>query len=91
LSRAELLSLLAARDQAAAERDRVIAQLRAEVAELAVRLARLERLISRNSGNSSFPPSMDDQPGRLRSEATTRHRYAIRGCISTAAKHGRTS
>jgi transposase len=26
--------------------------------------------------------------GRLRSEATTRHRYAIRGYISTAAKHG---
>ena len=26
--------------------------------------------------------------GRLRSEATTRHRYAIRGYVSTAAKHG---
>ena len=26
--------------------------------------------------------------GRLRSEETTRHRYAIRGYISTAAKHG---
>ncbi len=26
--------------------------------------------------------------GRLRSEAATRHRYAIRGYISTAAKHG---
>jgi hypothetical protein len=26
--------------------------------------------------------------GRLRSENTTRHRYAIRGYISTAAKHG---
>jgi transposase len=26
--------------------------------------------------------------GRLRSEATTEHRYAIRGYISTAAKHG---
>jgi hypothetical protein len=26
--------------------------------------------------------------GRLRSEQTTRHRYAIRGYISTAAKHG---
>lgn len=26
--------------------------------------------------------------GRLRSELTTRHRYAIRGYISTAAKHG---
>jgi hypothetical protein len=26
--------------------------------------------------------------GRLRSEQVTVHRYAIRGCISTAAKHG---
>jgi transposase len=26
--------------------------------------------------------------GRLRSENTARHRYAIRGYISTAAKHG---
>jgi hypothetical protein len=26
--------------------------------------------------------------GRLRSEAVTRHRYAIRGHASTAAKHG---
>ena len=26
--------------------------------------------------------------GRLRSEQTTRHRYAIRGYLSTAAKHG---
>jgi DNA-binding FadR family transcriptional regulator len=26
--------------------------------------------------------------GRLRSEAVTRHRYAIRGYLSTAAKHG---
>ena len=25
-----------------------------------------ERLVSRNSGNSSFPPSMDGQPGRSR-------------------------
>jgi transposase len=26
--------------------------------------------------------------GRLRSEETTRHRYAIRGYLSTASKHG---
>jgi len=57
LSRAELLTLLA-------ERDSTIAQLEAENADLARRVARLERLISRNSGNSSFPPSMDDLPGR---------------------------
>jgi len=47
-----------------AERDSRIARLEAENADLALRMARLERLISRNSGNSSFPPSMDDLPGR---------------------------
>jgi hypothetical protein len=39
-------------------------RLRAENKDLAERLARLERLISRNSGNSSMPPSVDDLPGR---------------------------
>jgi transposase len=43
--------------------------LRAENAELARRVARLERMISRNSGNSSMPPSSDDVlPGRGRPE-----------------------
>lgn len=45
LSRTEALSLLAGRDQAAAEQDLVIAQLRAEVADLAARLA---AAVSRN-------------------------------------------
>lgn len=31
---------------------------------LATKLARLEHLLSRNSGNSSSPPSKDDDPGR---------------------------
>jgi hypothetical protein len=38
----------------------------AVVSELQARVERLERLVSRNSGNSSFPPSMDAQPGRKR-------------------------
>ena len=50
----QLITLLAAQNAALAER----------VAELEERLARLQRAASRNSGNSSFPPSMDDQPGR---------------------------
>ncbi len=53
LSRAGLLALIA-------ERDREISLLRADNAALAARVARLERLISRNSGNSSMPPSSDD-------------------------------
>jgi transposase len=50
----QLIAMLAAQNAA----------LAARVAELEERLARLERAASRNSGNSSFPPSMDDQPGR---------------------------
>jgi hypothetical protein len=40
------------------------AALRTENAELRERVARLERLVSRNSGNSGMPPSLDDLPGR---------------------------
>jgi hypothetical protein len=40
------------------------AELSAQVAELTERLAKLERQVSRNSGNSGMPPSSDDLPGR---------------------------
>jgi transposase len=40
------------------------AELKAQLAEQAETIARLERLISRNSGNSSMPPSTDDLPGK---------------------------
>jgi transposase len=60
-----------------------IAELRAqvaEVAELRARVARLERALSRNSGNSSMPPSGDDQPGRKppRQERRAAERAAAR-------------
>jgi hypothetical protein len=51
---------------ACAARDAVIAEQAAAIAVLEAKLERLERLASRNSGNSSFPPSMDAQPGRKR-------------------------
>jgi hypothetical protein len=57
LSREELIALV--REQA-----QQLEQVRAENAELRARLDRLERLLSRNSGNSSMPPSTDDLPGR---------------------------
>jgi transposase len=40
------------------------AELKAQIAEQAEKIARLERLASRNSGNSSMPPSTDDLPGK---------------------------
>jgi transposase len=61
----------AARDAVIAMQARVIellaaenARLAGQVADLAARVDRLERLASRNSGNSSMPPSADDLPGR---------------------------
>lgn len=42
----------------------LIVQLREANAALEERVRRLERQASRNSGNSSFPPSTDDLPGR---------------------------
>ena len=45
-------------------KDAQIAGLTARNAELEERVARLERLISRNCGNSSMPPSADDLPGK---------------------------
>ena len=64
LSREELIALVA-------ERDAQIATLAAQVADLAranermaAKLARLEHLLSRNSQNSSLPPSRDDDLGR---------------------------
>jgi transposase len=65
------MPLDAARDAVIALQAQVIGLLAAEnarlagqVADLAARVERLERLASRNSGNSSMPPSADDLPGR---------------------------
>lgn len=44
----------------------VVLQLRGVNAALEERVRRLERLVSRNSGNSSMPPSSDDLPGRAK-------------------------
>ena len=57
MSRAELIALVGAQAQQ-------IVELTEQNAQLAARLARVEYLLSRNSGNSSSPPSKDDEPGR---------------------------
>ena len=46
------------------EQAKQIAALRALNEQLATKLAGVEHLLSRNSGNSSMPPSRDDDPGR---------------------------
>jgi hypothetical protein len=40
------------------------AELTVQVTDLSERLAKLERAVSRNSGNSGMPPSADDLPGK---------------------------
>ncbi len=47
-------------------------ELKGRYDELAVKVARLEHLLSRNSGNSSMPPSSDDQPGKTPPKAKGR-------------------
>ena len=56
--------MIAAQGRANAALAGRVAEMEAANAQLLARVERLERLVSRNSGNSSFPPSMDDQPGR---------------------------
>jgi hypothetical protein len=62
---------VAARDERIAAQDGQITTWATQVAELmeanealVARLAKLEHLLSRNSGNSSSPPSKDDDPGK---------------------------
>jgi transposase len=57
LSRDELITVV--RDQAAQ-----LAGQAVELERLRAELEQIKRLISRNSGNSSMPPSTDDLPGR---------------------------
>jgi transposase len=64
LSGEELLSL--ARDQAGQLRDQAVRleDQAVQLRELREELERLRRRVSRNSGNSSMPPSSDDLPGK---------------------------
>jgi transposase len=65
--RAENTALLAeiGRLREADERQRMLLEDKdAKIADLEKRLARVERLLSRNSGNSGMPPGSDDVPGK---------------------------
>jgi hypothetical protein len=62
---AELTGELARISAAYAELGVAHEQLRTAYDELAAKVAKLEHLLSRNSGNSSMPPSLDDKPGGM--------------------------
>jgi transposase len=70
MSRDELITLVVQRDAQVAARDAQITVMAGQLSELmeanevlAGKLARLEHLLSRNSKNSSSPPSKDGDPG----------------------------
>jgi transposase len=71
MSRDELIVVVRRQAERIAVQDQQISAQAGQLAELmevnetlAGRLARLEHLLSRNSGNSSMPPSRDDEPGK---------------------------
>ena len=69
----------AARDERIAAQQELIGELRdavgaqaGQIAALREQVTRLERALSRNSGNSSMPPSLDDLPGKKPPERKAR-------------------
>src|SRR3954451_13649449 len=71
MSRDELIVVVRRQAGQLAVQDRKINEMAGQLAQLmeanealAGKLARLEHLLSRNSGNSSNPPSRDDDPGK---------------------------
>jgi transposase len=71
MSRDELIVVVRRQAGQLAVQDRQINEMAGQLAQLmeanealAGKLARLEHLLSRNSGNSSNPPSKDDDPGK---------------------------
>jgi transposase len=63
-SREDLLALIAELRAVNASLLARIAQQDQQIVEQQEQIAALQRAVSRNSGNSSMPPSGDDQPGR---------------------------
>jgi transposase len=72
MSRDELIRLVAARDAQIAAMAGQLSELMEANEVLAGKLARLEHWLSRNSKNSSSPPSKDDDPGKTPPSASKR-------------------
>ena len=73
MSRDELIALVGHQDGQITAMAGQIADLTEANEVLAAKLARLEYLLSRNSKNSSSPPSKDDAPGKSPPEVSKRH------------------
>ena len=89
MSRDELIVVVRRQAGQLAVQDRQINEMAGQLAQLmeanealAGKLARLEHLLSRNSGNSSNPPSKDDDPGK----PAPPDRQRGRGWAETAAR-----
>jgi transposase len=78
MSRDELVVVVAQQTGQIRAQTETIAQLVQANEALADKLARLEHLLSRNSGNSSAPPSRDDDPGKPAALEKKRGRDATR-------------
>ena len=96
MSRDELIVVVRRQAGQLAMQDRQISEMAVQLTELMEanevlvgRLAKLEYLLSRNSGNSSNPPSKDDDPGRTpppenkRGKGPTRPRGKQRGAAGS--------
>jgi hypothetical protein len=86
LSREELVELAGQQAAVIARQDLQIAAMAGQISQLmekfeeqAKELERLRHLVSRNSGNSSMPPSGDDGPGRTPPRKERRARPSGRG------------
>lgn len=77
MTRAELLALVSAQAEQIGAQAEQIAMLTVANGELAAKLARCEHLLSRNSGNSSMPPSKDDDPARTPPAQSPKRRGAV--------------
>lgn len=64
MSRDELIELARRQDTQISSMASQISELLEVNKQLVAQLARLEHLLSRNSANSSLPPSKDDDPGK---------------------------
>lgn len=72
LSRGELIELARRQDAQISSMALQISELLEANEQLVAKLARLEHLLSRNSGNSSMPPSKDDDVGKSPPAARSR-------------------